>query len=165
MRLDRLALALLLAAGAAQAQLADPDPDWKEAEAPAPPALRTSGLVPLDMPGTALRYGIDPDSVSLGADGIVRYVVVAVGAGGAVNGIYEGLRCNTGEYRVYARHAGGAWSPSAAGAWRKLHDQPQSRHTLQVARTGACIGHGANRSAAQIVRDLRSPPEYRFERR
>jgi len=164
MRPDRLALLLLLAAGAAQAQLTDIDPDWKEAEAPAPPALRTSGLVPLEVPGTQLRYGVDPASVSLGADGIVRYVVVATGSGGAVNGLYEGLRCNTGEYKVYARHTGGAWS-AASGGWRSLHEPPQSRHTVQVARTGACIGHGPNRSAAQIVRDLRAPPEYRFEQR
>ncbi len=163
MHLERLALALLLAAGAAHAQLADVNPDWKETEAPAPPALRTTGLIPLEIPGSQLRYGVDPASVSLGSDGVVRYVVVAASASGAVNGIYEGIRCNTAEYKVYARNAGAGWSTSG-GDWRRLHDEPRSRHSLLVARTGACIGRGPNGSAAQIVRDLRSPVDHRFEK-
>jgi hypothetical protein len=43
-----------------------------------------------------------------------------------------------------------------------LQGQSQSRHTLVVARTAACMGHGPNRSAAQIVRDLRAPVDTRF---
>lgn len=163
MRLERLALALLLAASAAHAQLADVDPDWKESEAPAPPALRTTGLIPLEIPGSQLRFGVDPASVSLGSDGVVRYVVVAASASGAVNGVYEGIRCSTGEYKVYARNAGGGWSISGSD-WRLLHDQPRSRHSLFVARTGACIGRAPNRTAAQIVRDLRAPADLRFEK-
>ena len=163
MRLERLALALLFAANAAHAQLADNNPDWKESEAPAPPALRTSGLIPLEIPGSQLRFGIDPASVCLGSDGVVRFVVVAASAGGAVNGIYEGIRCSTGEYKVYARNTGSGWSMSGSD-WRPLHAQPQSRHSLLVARTGACLGRGPNRSAAQIVRDLRAPADQRFER-
>ncbi|MHB1123434.1 MAG: CNP1-like family protein [Ramlibacter sp.] len=163
MHLERLALALMLAASAAHAQLADTNPDWKESEAPAPPALRTTGLIPLEIPGSQLRFGVDPASVSLAGDGVVRYVVVAAGSGGAVNGLYEGIRCSTGEYKVYARNAGSGWSMPGSD-WRLLHDEPRSRHSLLVARTGACIGRGPNRSAAQIVRDLRAPADQRFER-
>ena len=35
------------------------------------------GLIPLDIPGSTLRFGVDPASVTIGSDGIVRYVVVA----------------------------------------------------------------------------------------
>lgn len=165
MRLDRTLAALLLVAGAAQAQLApDIDPDWKEAEAPPPPALRTSGLIPLEVPRSALRFGVDPASVTLGSDGIVRYVVVATSATGAVNGLYEGIRCNTGEFKVFARHTPDAgWVRSTNLDWKALQDQPNSRHSLLIARTGACIGQGPNRSATAIVRDLRAPANHRFE--
>ena len=163
MHLERLALALLLAASAAHAQLADVNPDWQETEAPAPPPLRTTGLIPLEIPGSQLRFGVDPASVSLGSDGVIRYVVVASSTSGAVNGIYEGIRCNTAEYKVYARNSGSGWSV-AGSDWRALHDQPRSRHSLLVARTGACIGRGPNRSAARIVSDLRAPAADRFER-
>ena len=163
MRLDRLVLALLFCAAAAHAQLTPPDPDWKEAEAPPPPPVTTSGLVPLEMPGSTLRFGVDPASVSVGADGIVRYVVVATSATGAVNAMYEGIRCGTGEFKVYARHnPGSGWTIAKDSQWGRLHDQPQSRHSLVVARHGACVGHGTNRSAAQVVRDLRAPADTRF---
>lgn len=155
MRLERLALALPLAAGAAHAQLTDTNPDWKESAAPAPPALRNAGLIPLEIAGSQLRFGVDPASVLLGSDGVVSHVMVAVSASGAVNGLYEGIRCSSGGHKVYGRNAGSDWRP--------LHDQPRSRHSLLVARTGACVGHGPNGSAAQIVRDLRSPAADRFE--
>jgi hypothetical protein len=154
---------LVLAAFAAHAQLAPVDPDWREVEAPPPPAIKLDGLIPLDMPRSALRLGVDPSSLSLRSDRIVRYVVVAVSATGAVNALYEGIRCDTGEFKVYARgNPGGGWTISKDSPWRTLHDGQSSSHTLVVARTGACIGHAPNRSATQIVRDLRAPADTRF---
>jgi hypothetical protein len=79
---------LSFAAGIAHAQLNGVDPDWRESEAPPPPALKTDGLIPLEMVGSSLHFGVDPSSVNVGADGIVRYVVVATSSSGAVNGVY-----------------------------------------------------------------------------
>ena len=162
MRPSRIAWALLLASSAAFAQLASVDADWREVEAPPPPALRLEGLIPLEMPRSALRFAVDPGSVSVGSDGVVRYVVVATSAAGAVNALYEGLRCNTAVVRVYARHnPDSGWTLAKDSAWRPLHNSAAS-HSLVIARTGACIGHSPNRSASQIVRDLRSPVDRRF---
>ena len=139
------------------------DPDWREADAPPPPPLRTEGLIAIEMPGSQLRFGVDPDSISVGNDGIVHYVVVATSSSGAVNGMYEGVRCSTGEMRLYARHTPGAgWVPTKEADWKPLHAQGLSRHSLNIARNGACIGQGPNQSASQVVRDLRSGPENRF---
>lgn len=150
-------LALLLLAGAARAQLANTDPDWTETEAPPPPALRTHGLIPLEVPGSTLRFGIDPDSIAVSADHVVRYVVIAQGAGGAVNGMYEGLRCATGEVKVYARYLPGSkWTPVRDSQWRPLHDA-QFRHSREIARSGACIGRGTSGGASEILRELKSP--------
>jgi hypothetical protein len=163
MRLELVTFALLLAASLVHAQLATPDPDWKEAEVPAPPPLRTDALIPLELPRSELRFGVDPASVAVGSDGIVRYVVVASSRSGAVNAIYEGIRCNTGEFKVYARqNPGSGWIIARESRWRELHEQPVSRHSLAIARNGACVGHGPNRSATQIVRDLRAPADTRF---
>ena len=162
MRLSRIAWPLFLVSSAAVAQLASVDADWREAEAPPPPALRLEGLIPLDMPRSALRFAVDPASVSLGSDGVVRYVVVATSAAGAVNALYEGLRCNNGVVKVYARHnPDSGWTLAKDLAWRPLHNA-QAGHSLVIARTGACVGHSPNRSASQIVRDLRSPADRRF---
>jgi hypothetical protein len=165
MHLKAAATALLAcAAFVAQAQLAPLDPDWKEADAPPPAALKLDGLIPIDQPGSSLRFGVAPGSVAVGSDGIVRYVVVARGTSGTVNAIYEGIRCKTGEFRVYARYnPSGTWVPNKDPLWHSIHDPQPSAHTLTIARTGACIGDGTNRSAEQIVRDLRGSVDHRFE--
>ena len=140
-------------------------PDWKEADAPPPPALRTQGLIPLEVPGTSLRFGIDPRSITVGADGVVRYVVVATSSSGVVNAMYEGIRCEGGDVRVYARHnPDSGWVPARNSDWQALHSTPHSRHSLYIARNGVCVGRGASGSAAQIVQDLRAPVDTRFER-
>ena len=163
MRRRGAAWALILAAAGALAQVAPEDPDWREAEAPPPPALKLEGLIPLEMPRSALRFGVDPASISVGSDRVVRYVMVATSANGAVNALYEGLRCNSAEVKVYARHSGsGGWSLAKDSTWRPLHNAQNSSHSLQIARSGACIGRAPNQSAAQIVRDLRAPVNRRF---
>ena len=162
-RIECLALALALAAGAAQAQLSAPDPDWKEIEAPPPAPVRTDRLLRIDTPESTLRFGVIPESVVLTSDGIVRYVVVASSASGAVNALYEGIRCRTGEGRIYARHnPDSGWVPVKDGDWRSLYETRPSRHSLLIARSGACLGGGPNVSAAQIVRDLGRGPDRRF---
>ncbi|KQT08869.1 CNP1-like family protein [Ramlibacter sp. Leaf400] len=155
-------LALAACCGAAHAQLAPVDPDWKEVDAPAPPALKTEKLVPIDMGSSVLRWGVDPASISIAGDGVVRYVVVARGEGGAVNAMYEGVRCNTAEVKVYARHAGDKWVAVRDADWKPLRGSAATLHSLAIARNGACMGHGVNRSPSQIARDLGNTSEHRF---
>jgi hypothetical protein len=160
-----LAPALYCAALAASAQVAFDDPDWKELDVPPPPALRTQGLIPVEVPGSSLRFGVDPASVSVGKDAIVHYVVVATSSSGTTNGIYEGVNCSSGSVKVYARHnPDSGWVPARNSEWTPLHSMANSRYSLQVARNGACLGHSANGPAIQIVRDLRAPPDRRFQR-
>lgn len=160
-----VALAFAGVAFCASAQLATPDPDWTEAEAPPPPALRIDGLIPLDVPGTSLRFGVDPASITVGSDDVVRYVVVATSPSGTANGIYEGIRCSSGEVKVYARHTpGSGWVPARNSDWTPLHQTSNSRYSLHIARSGVCMGHAPNGPAVQIARDLRAPPQHRFER-
>ncbi|MDB5880779.1 MAG: hypothetical protein JWP43_657 [Ramlibacter sp.] len=153
--------ALLLAMAAAQAQVPADDPDWREVEAPPAPALKVDGLIPLDVGGSALRFGIDPSSITLGEDGIVRYVVVATSNSGVVNAIYEGIRCDNGQVKVYARHNPSVgWVVVKQPQWRPVSEQGYSN---SIARAGACVGRAANRSPARIVRDLRTPMERRYQ--
>jgi hypothetical protein len=163
MRLSALLVALLLTA-AAHAQSPADDPDWREADAPPPPAFKLQGLIALDMPNSALRFGVDPASISIGEDGVVRYVVVATSDTGVVNALYEGIRCGKGDFKVYARHSPErGWTVAKGFEWRSVFDRSSPRHTLQVARLGACMGRSPNRSPAQIVRDLRTPLANRYQ--
>ena len=66
------------------------------------------------------RYLIDPATLSVDKEGVVRYVLVARSSSGAENVTYEGLRCDTAEHRFYAfGRADRTWSRSRA-EWRSL---------------------------------------------
>ena len=161
MRISALpALILLLVAGSAAAQLIDQDPDWKEVDVPAPPAFKTDRLIPLEMPRhISLKLGVDPETLRITSDGIVRYVMVATSPSGNVNATYEGIRCLTGEVKTYARHgATGKWSPVVDPQWKPLNGNQPSLHALALARQGACDGRAAtSQSPEDIIRKLKNP--------
>jgi hypothetical protein len=156
-----LKICLLLSLGccalAAQAQGPADNPDWQETELPAPPKFDTKQLVSIDMPlYVSMKFGIDPATLAVTADGIVRYVMVAVSPSGSVNAFYEGIRCATGEVKSYARaNASGAWTLVKEPKWRRLNDKQPSKHALALARQGACEGNVVAGSAADVLRKLK----------
>jgi CNP1-like family len=164
-RKPTVAAGLVAIAFAAQAQLAADQPDWKEREVPPAPAFSQTGLIPLESPAdSGLKFGIDPKTVVVAPEGVVRYVVVATSRSGAVNAMYEGVRCATSEFRVYARfNPGGGWAPVTSTDWKSMYAPAPSRHTLAIARAGVCKGNAPNLSVEHIVRDLRAPPDKRFD--
>lgn len=161
--------ALLLAAAlpGGQAQLltdTDPNRDWREADAPPPPSLRTDGLVPFVVSvHSQLRFGVDPASVTLGPDGVIRYVIVAQSDSGTLNAWYEGLRCATAQVKTYAHwNPGppGEWRINANAAWRNLGGEFASRPAVALARGGFCDGATPNGGPADMLRALRQPKAF-----
>lgn len=139
-------------------QLKDLDPDWKENDVKALPAFDLSRLVEIDMGRNfALVYAIDPATLDIGSDGILRYVMVARSKSGAINAFYEGLRCETAEARVYARHnPSSGWQTSSDSKWQPLRETAGMLHALRLARQGGCDGSGPPRSADAVVRQLKN---------
>lgn len=151
-------LGLTLAALSASAQVVT-DPDWKETEAPAPPAFNKDKLIPLDMPNyVTLKFGVDPATLIITPDSIVRYVVVTANATGSINAIYEGIRCATWEVKTYARYnANGQWSAVRDPQWEGLSDNRPSKHAFVLARKGICdSGSTTANSVADIVKALKN---------
>lgn len=144
----------------AQPLLGEVDPNWREDPVPPPPAYSTSGLIDIEMPVRSnVKMGLDPDTLVLNQQtGVVRYVVVARGPS-AINASYEGIRCATGEYRVYARQTpGNPWNPSEDEDWKPMRGQSGVvvAHPLRLARDGLCVGTTLRRTAQDMVRELRT---------
>jgi hypothetical protein len=134
--------------------------EFKEIEIPPPPAYGTEGLVPIDTPASSsLKYGLDPATLSIGSDDVVRYVMVAYNPTGSVNGLFEGLRCASGEVKTYARSSGmGRWTMVQQPKWRPFDTSPSNRHALSLSKLGVCDGWTvATRSAPDMIRLLRYP--------
>lgn len=138
--------------------------DWVEGEAPPPPALQLDALIPFQVSVHAsLRYGVDPASVSVGTDGVIRYVMVARSDSGALNAWYEGLRCASAEVKTYARWRPGnpgSWGLVQAPEWRELVGHHASRAALVLARNGFCQGNTPNSPPSRMLRELRQGKPY-----
>lgn len=148
---------LALAFGAA-AQDA-PDADWQETAAPPPPAFNKDKLVALEMPPyVSLNFGVDPSTLTITPDGVVRYVMVATNATGSFSAMYEGIRCATGEVKVYARSSTvGSWNVIKNPPWQALNSTV-SKHAMVLARQAACADgtSAAARSVDAIIHALKS---------
>ena len=144
----------------AQTRYADDDiAEWKEGQVPPPPAYSTKNLIDVELrSGSSVRMGVDPDTITVDKEtGIVRYVAVARGPS-AVNAMYEGIRCETGEYKVYARQTpGNDWAVSGESEWKSMRGQVSYPHPYRLARDGMCIGTAVNETPREIARALKSP--------
>lgn len=133
------------------------NPDWVEEQTPPPPSVSKDKLIPLEMPPhVSVKVGVDPESIVVGGDGVVRYVIVMTNATGSTNAIYEGIRCVSDEVKTYARlGASGQWSILINPSWKALTDNAPSRHAQVLARQGGCQNRFAP-SKQEIVAALKS---------
>jgi hypothetical protein len=132
----RIVVALLLVAGCGTRPVEQSEwerenrkPAPTEAQVALPSYPVAARLIEFEQhPGADFRYFIDPETLSVDKEGVVRYVLVARSSNGVQNVTYEGLRCETAEYRFYAfGQADGTWSRSRS-SWRSLHQsQPLQR--------------------------------------
>jgi hypothetical protein len=95
---------------------------WVELSAQLPPAPKPENLVEFNVSSaTRNKYFVATASISVGEDKVVRYSVVIEAAGGAKNVSFEGMRCATGERRLYAYgQPDGSWSKARNTGWEGI---------------------------------------------
>lgn len=157
-----IALACVVATASAQYAIID-RADWQEDAPPPAPAYDAARLIEIEMPRTSsIKLGIDPKTITVNVQtGVARYVVVARGPS-AVNASYEGIRCATGQYRVYARKVqDGPWQDESDSKWKDMRGQHQVmvRYPFQLARNGICDGTTVRSSVREIVHLLETNNE------
>jgi hypothetical protein len=130
---------------AAVAQNPADSQDWVEEAVGDAPTFSQAGLLSIEMPPyVSLKVGVDPATITVGKDGVVRYVVVMTNATGSMNAAFEGIRCATGEVKTYARQVTvGQWSKVTAAQWKSVTDNLPSRHAYAISRQGACDARSA----------------------
>lgn len=142
----------LLVAGTAWADIAqDPgvrqsigrdvnEPEWAEEQVTPPAFPKDTDLVEFYVSaGTTNHFFVDGSTLSVGKDGIVRYTLVVKTSGGATNTSYEGIRCKTSEYRLYASgRADGTWALARVANWRPIENKPVNRHHAALSRDLFC---------------------------
>jgi len=156
-----LTLAGFFVAGTAQAapteESDEQEKPWQETALRLPAAPQAQHLLPLDAGRAATQtFAIDAQSVSTGADGTVRYTLVATSAAGATNVSYEAIRCATWERKRYAfGRPDGIWSPARRDQWERIDaDSYHGLHAM-LAREFFCTGKIVAGSTEEIVQRIR----------
>lgn len=154
--------ALLFAAhGAAAQPISDwerqqQERQWRERDAPLPAYPRQENLLPFFVSAaSSFRFFVDSASLAVGEDGVVRYTLVARSAQGAESVSYEGIRCSTAEYRIYATGLReGGWSPGKT-PWRAIVPRNVQRWHNALHQEYFCPSGEPIHSAAEGVQALR----------
>jgi hypothetical protein len=114
---------------------------WEEVAQSLPAQPKDDALIEVDpslpMP---FRYGLDPASVSVGADGVIRYTVVAISSSGARNIAYEGMRCDSRERRIYALSNGSGWHKARNAAWQPVKVDRNTAVQAELYMSAFCDG-------------------------
>lgn len=130
---------------------------WRESEVSLPryPADDDLVNVPLSAATETFRFYIDRQSLSLGDDRVVRLTAVIESPRGARNVFYDGIRCDTREYKTYAfgaseRH----WRPNRVAPWQFITAQGQHGFRYQLYRYYVCDGNDQPRAPAAVLTAL-----------
>jgi len=127
LRLGLLGLAFLALPALAESLfnlrgLDEKETPWTEIEAQLPAFPDPESLIPITVGAVRdTRYLVDGRSLSVGADGVLRYTLVVVSPGGARNISHEGMRCDTRERRFYAfGRSDKSWAKARNNQWARI---------------------------------------------
>jgi hypothetical protein len=143
------ALAFVGLSGSAGAQSNLPVPRYDEgaaveAEVVLPAYPQPGDLIRFPTSWTTHEISVDRRSLVSEPDGLVRYTLVVRSSGGAENVSHEGLRCYSGERRVYAwgrrEVGGGTWAPARNANWAPINDRGINRYYYEFWRDVFCDG-------------------------
>lgn len=134
--------------------------EWAEAEVKPPAWPQDADLVPIYVSAVQTnQYFVDSKSVSLGPDQVVRYTLVVRTAGGAQNLSFEGMRCETREWKTYATGrataSGGQWVPARIAEWRPIENKPVNRHHAALSKDYFCPNGSSLRNTEDGLNALR----------
>jgi hypothetical protein len=158
-----LALACVACGTHVQTPFSDLATDPRAAEKPPgdevvklPPFPHPSDLVRFDTgPTSSFDFFIDPKSLSVDKDQVIRFTVVAKSAG-ATNIAYEGLRCQGRERKVYAYgRPDGTWREASHPDWVRISAAPGEQYRFMLYQQYFCAGRYPIRTAAEGVDALR----------
>ena len=141
----------------AEADVEDEAKPWQEIEIQFPSGISEESLQPFYVSAaTDNRFFIDLATLSVGSDGVVRYVLLVVTSEGARNVTFEGLRCASQERRIYATgRRDGSWSKSRNSSWVRIQNVYGNRHHAALFLDYFCPAGVIVRDAAEASDALR----------
>lgn len=103
------------------------------------------------------KYFVDAKSLTIGEDGVIRFILRVQSPSGAENLSVEGIQCKQGTYRSYAfgDSYNKRWIESTRADWRKIEYEDKTRRVL---REDMCPERDVPKLAEDAIKLLRSAP-------
>ena len=103
------------------------------------------------------RFAIDPASVAIDAERVIRFTLLVTSSSEVRNVSYEAIRCSTGEHRLLAlARADGSWVQVKTGGWRKITNDDSVNRPRLVLMWRWCEGDAAaSLKPTELVRRLK----------
>ena len=139
--------------------LLDRTSEWTENKVETlPPLPNTQDLINFDVSqNTPLHFAVDGKSLNVGSDGVIRYTVVITSPTGARNVNYEGIRCETYEWRLYAGlnadHDG--WDRTVANDWTRIENGDLNAYHASLYQDYFCENKMPMGTTKTIVNNMR----------
>lgn len=129
---------------------------WKESKATLPPYPKNENLLAVPLPVTdTLRIYVDRVSLSRAADRVARFTLVVESPSGARSVFYDGVRCETREYKTYAigspEHV---FTPVKEAVWRRIPQPAINAFRYHLYRNYICDTHASARTPEDLARLL-----------
>ncbi|PIV88178.1 MAG: hypothetical protein COW48_07445, partial [Hydrogenophilales bacterium CG17_big_fil_post_rev_8_21_14_2_50_63_12] len=99
---------------------------WEEVQHQLPPWPKPENFIPIPLGArSGNQFFVDYLSASAGKDGVVRYSMVVKSPSGAETISFEGMRCTSGEHKLYAfgrgdKKGAGVWSRNRYAKWEPI---------------------------------------------
>ena len=134
-----------------------PEARWREAEVVFPPYPREEHLAKVQISGPAsFTFLVDTESIRVDDDGAVRYTLIARSATRIDNVSFEGMRCETGEYKTYALGSSDqTWSRVGISDWRQIQKQRTNDYRYDLNKFYFCPFGVPQRSSSDAVAAIR----------
>lgn len=128
-----------------------------EMQTPLPQYPEPENFLPFEVSVlTPFNFYVDAKSLSVGADAVVRYTLIAKTADGVLNISFEGMRCAEREFRIYAfGKADKTWSEARNSKWEALRSGPRNAQRAVLYNDYFCSVGGDIATAEDGVRALK----------
>ena len=130
---------------------------WVELEAQLPPAPKEENLLPFyASSATDNRFFVDSASVTVSADGVVRYILAIKSSANVMNISFEGMRCSSVEVKRYAfGRANGDWGKARNARWEPVTYKDANRHHYMLFTDFFCPHGIVVKTAAEAINAIK----------
>ncbi|MBU3606018.1 CNP1-like family protein [Polynucleobacter sp. MWH-Creno-3A4] len=103
---------------------------------------------------TIFKFAVDTDSIAIGNDGVTRYIVVMTNPSGEKQAQYEGIRCDSFQWRLYGTLENNVWRENPLSSWRAIQTDVPNRYQAALAQGALCNFTSQEKSMTAVQKSL-----------